>query len=148
MEKFTVEAECDRCGGSGLYSGMCEGKAVAVVCHGCSGTGKTMLKVSWIPFTGKKARRGIEKVFKSNCGFGLAESTPGGMPFSDWAGGKPWPRRGHEIRTLACPAWYYQTEDYARKPEWDECGIGGCFSDCDKFKNRASCWDRFDREKL
>ena len=55
-----VEAECSACGGTGLYSGMCEGKGVAVICRICDGSGCEIIEYK--PFTRRRGRRDIKKV--------------------------------------------------------------------------------------
>jgi hypothetical protein len=59
-----VEYECDDCNGTGVYSGMCEGDGHAVVCLGCSGSGKA--EFTYKPFTGRKKAKGIRTVSLSN----------------------------------------------------------------------------------
>jgi hypothetical protein len=61
--KQTVLTQCDECGGTGLYQGMCEGPGIAVVCVRCDGTG--CRKISYIPFTARKERRGVKVVKRS-----------------------------------------------------------------------------------
>jgi len=53
----TIDMECRSCEGTGLYSGMCEPKGVAVVCHTCNGSGCE--KLSYKPFIGRKPRTDI-----------------------------------------------------------------------------------------
>lgn len=60
MKKIKIDTECDSCSGTGLYSGFAEPKGKAVVCHGCSGTGCNT--ISYLPFTGRKRKRGIREV--------------------------------------------------------------------------------------
>jgi len=45
VTKQVVLAECSSCHGTGLYSGMCEGPGVAVVCLTCDGLGGTVTKM-------------------------------------------------------------------------------------------------------
>jgi len=60
MANISIDAECDACAGTGLYSGFAEPAGVAVVCLRCDGTG--CAKVTYKPFSGRKARRGIKTV--------------------------------------------------------------------------------------
>jgi len=94
-------------------------------------------------------------VLKANPGIGvgvLAErgltlESFGGMPYKDWLNGKPFPA-GSEMRDYTCPAWFYQSADYDRKPGWDWCTISGTFSGCSHFSTKEKCWERFDKENL
>jgi DnaJ-class molecular chaperone len=52
--------ECSSCGGTGLYSGMCEGKGKAVVCLGCKGSGAEVVVLR--RYTGRKHYRGIKEI--------------------------------------------------------------------------------------
>lgn len=61
--KITVDAECESCRGTGLYSGFCEGPGVAVVCLGCKGTGCE--KLTYTPFTKRRGLRNIKTVQRS-----------------------------------------------------------------------------------
>lgn len=55
-----IQIECSPCNGTGLYCGFAEPKGTAVICHGCDGSGKTML--SYREFTGRKRKRNIQHV--------------------------------------------------------------------------------------
>lgn len=59
-KKKTVNAVCDACRGTGVYSGMCEGQGHAVVCLGCEGTG--CHKIEYQPFKKRQVARGIKTV--------------------------------------------------------------------------------------
>jgi len=61
--KKQVKAVCTACGGTGVYSGMCEAKGTAVVCINCDGTGCEVIKYE--PFVERKKRRGIKTVHQS-----------------------------------------------------------------------------------
>lgn len=56
----TIKSECADCSGTGVYSGMCEGKGHAVICLGCDGTGNAL--ITYKPFSGRKKTRGIKTV--------------------------------------------------------------------------------------
>jgi hypothetical protein len=60
MERKTVEAECGACGGTGLYRGFCEKRGEAVVCLGCSGSGK--VSISYTPFIERKQRSDVQTI--------------------------------------------------------------------------------------
>jgi DnaJ-class molecular chaperone len=59
-KKYSVEAECSACGGSGVYSGWQEPKGIAVICYRCNGTGKHI--IDYKPFAGRKRRKGIATI--------------------------------------------------------------------------------------
>lgn len=58
-----VNVECSSCGGTGLYSGMCEREGTAVVCLTCDGSGCEV--ISYKPFEGRKRKRGIRSISQS-----------------------------------------------------------------------------------
>lgn len=64
---ITVKTECESCRGTGLYSGMCEGEGVAVICLGCNGTG--CAEVAYKPFVKRRGRRDIKTVRLSRGSF-------------------------------------------------------------------------------
>lgn len=70
-KKITFEAECETCGGTGLYQGFMESSDEAVVCVNCRGTGCAIVNLK--PFIGRKKKRGIKKV---RFGSGLAVDSP------------------------------------------------------------------------
>jgi len=155
---FKVKEVCQNCGGTGLYRGMGEGEGAAVVCHTCDGTGCHDFEHSYEEFERRKEKRGVERVFLCNPGIGIGKgptkegqmlslSDFGGMPYKEWAAGMKFPK-GHEMRKYTCPAWYYQSADYKKKPDWKECNetLGGYISDCKHFKCKAECWVRWDKE--
>lgn len=55
----TFEAECDACGGTGVYCGFAEPPGVGVVCQGCDGSGKR--SIQYKPFEGLKKRTALHK---------------------------------------------------------------------------------------
>jgi hypothetical protein len=59
----TVKAQCDSCGGTGIYRGFAEPTGVGVVCVNCQGTG--CRKISYKPFTERKERRDVQTVRRS-----------------------------------------------------------------------------------
>ena len=147
------DEQCRSCKGTGLYVGMGERDGAAVVCHTCDGTGCHHFKHEYKPFEKKaNAPAGVLRVYEVNPGIGIGHgngyrlSDFGGMPLKDWQKGKPFPE-GSENRRFTCPAWWYQTADYDKKPNWDECIRIGSFSNCPSFKNKEACWKRFDDEQ-
>ena len=145
------EAACAACQATGLFVGMAERSGAAVVCYKCKGTGMVRLRFEWDDFTGRKPRDGVLRVYRCNPGIVIGEGGGyrlddfGGLPTDAWRRGEPF-GPGTEDRAHTCPAWFYQSADYARKPQWAECE-GGLFSSCRKFPDKAACWRRFDAEE-
>jgi hypothetical protein len=67
------------------------------------------------------------------------------MPFKEWEAGLPFPPKS-ENRAYTCPAWWYQSENYKLKPEWETCPGIGLFSSCKHFCTKEKCWERWDKE--
>ncbi len=84
----TVKAECSSCGGTGLYSGMCEGEGIAVVCLTCGGTGCE--EIRYRPFERRKGRRDIQTVRLSRGSFIATGVGPtgGSITYQEFAAGK------------------------------------------------------------
>jgi len=142
------KAKCSSCKATGIYKGLGERANVGVVCHNCKGTGQIEIKVEWEDFEGKIQRDDIVRVVEVNPGIVINDSTEfGGMPYADWLNGKPFPLKS-ENRNYICPAWWYQSADYERKPDWKECydTLGLSFSSCPHFKDKEQCWKRWDEQ--
>jgi hypothetical protein len=150
---FETDAKCSSCAGTGVYVGVAERDGFAVVCHTCKGSGKMKIHIEWEEFTGRLHHHGVSRVLEVNPGIcaginpkmGLTEKSFGGMPYSDWKQDKPFPPKS-EMRGFTCPAWWYQTADYHKKPNWPECIGIGSFSSCQHFKDKAKCWKKFDEQ--
>lgn len=84
----TINYECEDCRGTGLYSGMCEGPGVAVVCLGCEGSGRASFVYK--PFTGRKGRRDIKTVRRSRGTFIATGVGPVGseITYAEFVSGK------------------------------------------------------------
>lgn len=152
MEKtFKVKEKCQSCNGTGIYKGMGERDGFGVICHNCKGTGCHEFVHNYEEFTQREPAKKVKHVIKTNPGIcvgtgaGFKFADFGGMSYSDWKDGKPFPS-GSEMRQFTCPAWWYQSADYKLKPDWDQCRIGGTFSSCKHFGNKNKCWQRFDEE--
>lgn len=144
-------AECPQCRGTGLYTGFAERDGAAVVCKGCEGTGRIVQTIHFEDFTGRKQKAGIKRVLLCNPGIQVGSVKGslerfGGMPYKDWAAGKKFPA-GHEMREFTCPNWYYQSANSDLRPDWPECheNFGRSYSQCKRFKNKAKCWEKFDK---
>jgi hypothetical protein len=148
---WTVSAECRACKGTGLYVGMAERSGAAVVCHTCEGTGCETITVKYRPFIKRQPRHDVTRVYRVNPGIMIGTGNGhrledfGGIPHAAWEAGAPF-TDGTEDRRHTCPAWFYQSADYSRKPNWKECGFGA-FSTCNHFPNKDACWRRFDAEQ-
>lgn len=84
----TVKAECDACGGTGVYSGFAEPPGVGVVCLQCGGTG--CHEIRYKPFVRRKRKRGIKTVRVPTTTFlitGVGPKTDG-IPYRDFLKGK------------------------------------------------------------
>ena len=147
MKKIEFDEKCKSCKGTGLFQGMAEKEGFAVVCHTCKGTGKHRFVHEYEEFTGREIRADIKRVIKTNPGIRVGGFRNfGGMSYEDWAIGKPFPAKS-EMREYTCPAWWYQSADYDKKPYWDECMGCGMFSACFHFCNKQKCWERWDKEQ-
>lgn len=155
MKTFEVDAVCEACKGTGIYSGLGEQDGIGVVCHTCKGTGCHHIIVKYKPFEARKKCKDVKHILKVNPGIMVGVgptrggetfklSDFGGMPYKDWWGGNPFPPKS-EMRKYTCPCWWYQCADSMKRPTWDECGLGS-FSSCKHFENKEACWERWDKE--
>lgn len=148
MNKIELEEQCSRCHGTGLYVGMAEKDGFAVVCYQCKGTGKYKFVHVYEEFTGRKDREGIETVIECNPGIVVGKKDGldfGGIPYEQWKQHGLFPPKS-EMRQYTCPAWWYQNTNYKLKPNWKECLLGGTFSSCKNFPDKAACWNKWDKE--
>lgn len=155
--KHTIEYDCKcySCSGTGLYVGIAEHDGAAVVCYDCKGTGLVHKKIEYEDFEGRVLRTNIDRVFYTSCGIviGIGRDKQyklkdfGGMPYKEWFADQSFPEKS-EMRLFTCPQWYYQSADYEKKPDFEECksNYGGAFSGCASFPNKEKCWERFDKE--
>ena len=151
--EFKVKEVCKPCKGSGLYSGMAERDKTAIVCHKCKGTGCHEFKHEYEEFESRTdPKTNIHRVFEANPGIMIGNGDKiktkdfGGMPYSDWKKGDPFPEKS-EMREFTCPAWWYQSTNYDLKPNWSKCNSMGTFSSCKHFCDKSECWKQFDKEQ-
>ena len=150
MKVIEFDEQCKSCKGTGLYVGLGERDGAAVVCHTCQGTGCHHFKYEYEDFKERKPRNGVIRVYDVNPGICIGTGNGhrledfGGIPLTEWRGGKAF-QPGTENRGFTCPAWWYQSADYKKKPNWKECGFGS-FSACEHFKTKEKCWKRWDEE--
>jgi len=146
MPVFKTEIECDSCKGSGLYVGMAERDGAAVVCGMCKGKGHYTYEFKYKEFTKLRVRKDIKQVVQVNPGICISsEINCGGMSYKDWLAGKSF-KKGMEMREYTCPAWWYQTANYSAIPKFCPNMLGLSFSDCEFFKQKNKCWERYDKK--
>jgi len=146
------DAVCTSCKGSGVFVGLAERDGISVICTECTGTGCVSHRIEYEPFRNRRTRTDVTRVLRSNPGIccgtnnSLKLTDFGGMPYDDWLNGEPFPPKS-EMRVHSCPAWWFQCVDYSKKPRWAECLVGGFFSACKHFADKAGCWGRWDKEQ-
>jgi len=151
--KIEFDEICKSCKGTGLYMGLGERDGAAVVCHTCKGTGCHHFVYEYEDFNSRLPNKKAKWVLQTNPGIGVGRggdfkfSDFGGMSYEDWKKGKKF-QIGMEMRRFTCPAWWYQSIDYDKKPDWKEChsSWGYTFSECDHFKSKDKCWERWNKE--
>jgi hypothetical protein len=112
MGQLEVDAECKVCKGTGIYVGFAERDKAGIKCHDCNGTGKRHLIFDWTEFKERNIHPDIDWVYENNPGVvvGTPYAEYGGMPYSEFLKGNPFPRKS-EGRSYNCPAWWYQSID-------------------------------------
>lgn len=157
-KRIKVKCQCDGCGGTGLYQGMAERDGAAVVCYQCDGTGES--EVSYVPFTGRKEKKGVVKVYAKSCGYvqGVKDVTTkdgklirfsqAGCTYEEWKEGKS-PR---PLKDLYCPYQWaeqrLQSSDHKQhklyKERCSKMSMCGFISDCPFHKEKDVCWKRYE----
>ena len=139
-------AECRSCKGTGIYVGFAEENGAGVVCSRCRGQG--FKELTWEPFEGRKERKDVVRVYRTNPGIRIGENDFirltdfGGMSYKKWLETGEFPL-GSEDRQHTCPAWFYQF--IGKKPDWKKCDcLGGRFFQCRHFDNKDQCWKEWD----
>ncbi len=157
METIKRNVECPACGGTGIYSGIAEGEGVGVVCYKCYGTGMFEYEYKYTPFTGRKHKSGIKRVYKSGSRFKLGL---GKIDF-DGAGVIDMDKEGisydefliHKlpeyIKRLDCPMSANQGACHKVSGFVNCCnelngGWINLISSCKMQPKKADCWKRFD----
>jgi hypothetical protein len=149
--KFEVDEICQSCHGTGVFIGMGERNGAAVVCSTCDGTGKHHYVHEYEEFKERVDNPKVKWVIETNPGIGIGQDVEfkfedfGGMNYKDWKKTGKFPIKS-EMRKFTCPAWWYQSADYTKKPHWNECIGCGSFSGCSSFATKELCWKRFDKE--
>jgi len=146
MKVIEFDEKCKSCGGTGIYKGFAELGKVGVVCYRCNGSGCYHFKHEYEEFKERKKRDDIKRVVECNPGIGIDDSSEfGGLTYKDWLRGDKF-IKGTEMRKYTCPAWWYQTANYALKPRWKECMRSGVVASCKLFATKEKCWQRWDKE--
>jgi len=143
--KIELIEKCKSCKGTGVYVGMAERDGYGVVCQDCKGMGKRKFTHEYEEFE-QRGDAKIHTILEVNPGIITGGKMDfGGMPYTNWLDGEKFPHKS-EMRKFTCPAWWYQSADYDKKPKWDECAGCGSFSACASFPTKNKCWERFDKE--
>jgi len=153
-EKYKImgKAQCEACGGTGIYQGMAERDGSAVICYRCQGTGAIEVNVTYKKFKGRRERKGVKRVFSSSSGYVISAKDAKDVPFSkygasykDWLEGKtPIP-----IKTLHCPLQHHGQTIQAKGHPLREfyqshckkhLGLGSMICECSNRCNMNECW--------
>lgn len=160
LNKFIIDLDvcCTKCKGTGLYKGIAEQGASAVICMRCNGTGKEHIHEEYERFVERKQRDDVKRVYKTAGGFGITDEntkTDSGdiIPFSEYGCSYNEWKRGIEpkpITKLHCPMMHFGqgTEDgnFIRInicEKVNKCFVGTYFPKCAET-NRAECWKKYD----
>jgi hypothetical protein len=155
MREIKLEGECSNCGGTGVYVGETERGGASVVCANCGGTGKSV--ITYIPFTGRKTRDDVERVYLSSYGFciapkdidfdgiGKVDLAKAGVSYDEFIGGE----MPKHIKKMGCPMAVGQGACHGKKGFVEGCGefglsLGGLISKCNNQCNKLECWERFE----
>lgn len=152
MKTFRVKEKCQACKGTGVFVGMGERDGAGIICRKCEGSGCVIFIHKYEDFERRGEMQDVSRVYQNNPGIGIGENLSkglsledfGGMPYKEFIKGMPFPP-GSEMRKFSCPAWWYQSVDPGKKPNWEQCGFG-MFSKCRYFGNKNKCWERWDKE--
>ena len=156
MKIINLDIECKSCGGTGVYIGFGENGGASVVCSTCKGTGCQNYEFKYTPFTKRKVRENVKRVFITGYGYGLGvkpitldngtfvDFSKEGVSYEDFLKGK----MPKHIKQMGCPMSADQSACHNIKGFTAECHtlndgwvnyILGC-----KCKNKMKCWDRFE----
>ena len=142
------DQECDACDGTGIYVGIAERDGAGIECYKCKGTGKYHFVHKYAPFVEKKKHKKVKRVFEWDAGIMIGGdnlSKFGGMSYEDWFDGKPFPEKS-EMRKFVCPArWYNGSNKSINEKDWCIIRCGQSFHNCKKIKQKAKCWELFDK---
>ena len=145
------DAKCQTCKGTGVYVGMAERDGSAIVCNRCNGAGWAHVVIEYEdPPEQRIVKEGVRRVYKVNPGIYIGEGEGfnledfGGMAYTDWLNGEPFPPKS-EMRKYTCPNWWWQLEGKGDRPDWCPVGqLGRSFTECKCYGDKATCWDMWD----
>lgn len=158
-DKIVIEAaiECTHCKGTGLYKGMAEGGASAVVCFSCNGSGSVNESRIFFKFLGRKKRTDVKRVYHTAGGFGITDVdvvaggrrvrfSEAGASYEDWLSGK----KPKPITDLHCPYIHenqkMQNSDHPQhKLYLEKCHLvlGCSITACPNYPAKMQCWKRY-----
>jgi len=160
MEKIEMEIECPSCKGTGVYTGIGEHDGAAVVCYRCNGTGKYHYSYTYIPFTKRRKRKNIKRVYLSSYGYCIApheidfdkigkiDLSKEGVSYEEFIKGK----KPKHIEQFGCPMLADQSACHDIKGFTDIChdkdhndGWVSMITHCKYYPNKANCWVRFNK---
>ena len=146
-QRFSAETECEFCRGTGLAYTPNVRDGAALVCRDCQGTGRRVIVIDFRRWRGRQERTDVNRVYAVAVGHVVDDETDGGVSIEEWrADPDSVYRRGNEIRSMYCPAWWNNELD-RREPDWPECRLALRFPLCSKFRVREQCWERYDAEQ-
>lgn len=152
-----IKIECPSCHGTGLYVGCAERKGAAVICNSCKGTGMIIYK--YTPFTHRKLRDDVKRVFKTGGGFVISAEdvitkenkllpfSTAGCTYEEWLNGVD-PKH---IEFIVCPLRIDQATCHRLPGFINKChelhgGWIGNINNCKYQSNRSECWKRFNSQ--
>ncbi len=156
MKVINIDIECQTCEGTGLYSGMGEAKGASVICTRCKGTGCQKYHFEYDPFTERKIREDVKRVFITGYGYVVGvkpitldngvfvDFSKEGVSYEEFLNGK----LPKHIKQMGCPMSADQSACHSIKGFTDKCNDlnGGWvfyIPSC-KCKDKLKCWDRFE----
>lgn len=159
-KKIDMVIECPSCNGTGLYQGMAEGDEMAVICYKCNGTGAFHYVYHYTPFTGRKIKGGIQRVYKKGTqykmglgiikfdGIGEIDMDKEGVSYEEFLTGK----MPKHITKLECPMLADQGACHDIPGFVDKCndlndGWIGYIPKCKHYSKKEECWKRFYNKK-
>ena len=155
--RIVGEAECDSCGGTGLYNGLAERGGARVVCMYCKGQGKINVNISYKKFIQKKVDKECTRVYSQGMGYCIIDKNIAvdgkQFPFADYGcsyqewldGAKPKP-----LKFLGCP--YQETNQGLQNKDVNELyekrcndNLGfGLIKHCKLFHDKERCWEIYE----
>lgn len=156
VKHIELLVECPQCKGTGIYVGLAERNGAGVICGHCHGTGAYMFKHTYTPFTKRRTRRDIKRVYQPHSGYVLTatgkivndhmeiDMNTQGVAYADFlTGAMP-----THIMDMYCPMKADQSACHNVKGFTDVCnrrngGWLGYIPAC-KYKDYRACWQRFE----